>query len=162
MLKILIKDKPLNINQEEFIKYIKERGLTIKKEQIKDVKRIVNLIIIKIREDLKFAREFYLKYKNNPKLLIKDHPDLLNMSPRITQLMFDIDDLYTKYSVNTHFLGRMIVESLGFERDVNKLHNKINKKIKELFKLIKEELDINFSNIDEYNEWLFNLTYNYK
>jgi len=116
-------------------------------------------IITKLKQRLKSACEFYLRYKDKPELLVKECPKLLNISPKISELIFDLDSLLIKYSVNTNFIGRKLVESLGIEANIDKLAKTINKKISELFKLIKEEIHVDFTDIDKYNEWLFKLSF---
>ena len=109
--------------------------------------------------DLKSACEFYLRYKDKPKLLIEEYPELLYITPTIKHLINDLDNLMTEYAVNKNFIGRKMVESLGIARDINRLTKEIDKNLKRLFKLIRREIKIDFSSLDDYNEWLFKLAF---
>ena len=111
------------------------------------------------KEDVKSACEFYLKYKDKPKLLIEEYPELLYITPTIKHLINDLDNLMTEYAVNKNFIGRKMVESLGIARDINRLTKEIDKNLKRLFKLIRREIKIDFSSLDDYNEWLFKLAF---
>lgn len=110
-------------------------------------------------EDVKSSCDFYRRYKDKPKLLIEEDPEKLSISPKISELITDLNRLITSYRVNTNFIGREILESLNIRYDVGKISKAIDKKTKELFKLIKNEINMDFSDVDEYNDWLFEIAF---
>ena len=90
MVKMTIKPQPLDLEVEHiFVNDLAEatinmiiQGLTTK-EQIVDSKEeaitlifdlVQEIVNVEIKQRLKSACEFYLRYKDNPELLINEHP----------------------------------------------------------------------------------------
>ena len=69
---IELKPKPLDLDENKIKKWVKE-DLSVK--VYADIDRAISLTANKIKQRLKSACEFYLRYKDNPKLLIKDNPE---------------------------------------------------------------------------------------
>jgi len=111
-------------------------------------------------EDIKAAVEFYLRYKDKPMELVEDFPELISFGKEIQEIIYRLTDLIAKYRVSTNVLGRVLMNNLGFNvYDTEYLEKEIIKYRDKLFKLIRKNKEIDFKDINEYNEWLFKLTF---
>jgi len=167
----MIDVKPLDLKPEDLHKWYLEATKKLKPrsynksaqkpyDELTDEQRFIDKFICeKTKQRVRSACMFYLRYKDKPMLLVEEYPDMLGISPRIKKLTHDLNELLTKYRVNTHFIGRKIVESLGMEEDIKKLRKDVEKLGGKLFELIKQEIKINFLNNKDYNDWLFRLCF---
>lgn len=114
----------------------------------------------KVLSHIKSACKFYLKYKNDPNSFVDRYADAIGLSQRTIDLINELEKMATEYRVNDHPIGSIIHKNIfGATIDLDKLSKRIDKKTQELFKLLLEELNVNFNNLAEYNDWLLNFAF---
>jgi len=81
----MTKPQPLDLNEKEIMKWIKQ-DIVVKKDIELYLRgtdeRIVQLTINKIKNKIKSACDFYLRYKDNPELLIKEYNEFSEIVKR--------------------------------------------------------------------------------
>jgi len=85
------------------------------------------------------ACEFFLRYKDNPELLIKEHPEFKE----------EVERIKNRYFGYLETLKKNYPEPVKIENDC----------ITIITGLIKEEISISRAYLTDYNEWLFKLAF---
>jgi len=76
-----MKPKPLNLDSEEIEELIAHKlknldTVIINVDEVPDIRTAIRVTTEEIKQRINFACEFYRKYRDNPELLAKEHPEL--------------------------------------------------------------------------------------
>ena len=128
------KPKPLVLEIYEEVNGAREEIIDLfysnKKVDEKDIRRVFWHLKKNVIEDIKSACEFYLRYKDNPELLIKNFPEYKIELAKIGLEELEIIQLrYSQFKHPRIFIG------------------------------MPEGAYINLKQVSEYNEWLFKLAF---
>jgi len=124
-------EKPLDLEENNIKKMVK-KDLSIK--VFADVDRAISLTIQEIKQRIKKACEFYLKYRNNPNLLYDDFSINMEYDEPINKLREEINREY-------HYLTDIDIVKIYIEKYNEWL-------LKEAFKPVFEEVKENVKEND--------------
>jgi len=131
-----MKPEPLDLNETKITKWVKS-DLVVKEG---DVDRAIKMTLSRIKQRIKSACEFYLRYKDNPELLIKEHPEY---KEEIESFRLIPNPYFEECSTNEHLKEGDCRNCPDFVRE----------------NCFKGEMIENLAFKENYNEWLFKLTF---
>jgi len=95
------------------------------------IEKIIEITIYRIKQQIKSACKFYLRYKDKPELLVKEHPELKTLIEKL----FDIEGkLRNDGTILRNILDKFGLSKITLSKSIYYDHKK-------------------------YNEWLFKLTF---